>query len=213
MISSLSLMATVQLAGVAVFAVSGALAAGRKSLDLLGVVVIATVPATGGGTLRDLLLDRPVFWVQQPQFLMVILAAALLTIPYVRLARPPEKFLQAADALGLALFSISGAQIALAAGCHGLVAVMMGTITGVVGGMLRDVLCNEIPLILRKGHIYATAAIAGCALFVLLRLFAADLDRDVAMGVGMFTIAALRLAAIAFGLSLPVFQLPDDRTR
>ncbi|WP_420467417.1 trimeric intracellular cation channel family protein [Panacagrimonas sp.] len=213
MISSLSLMATVQLAGVAVFAVSGALAAGRKSLDLLGVVVIATVTATGGGTLRDLLLDRPVFWVQQPQFLMVILAAALLTIPYVRLARPPEKFLQAADALGLALFSISGAQIALAAGCHGLVAVMMGTITGVVGGMLRDVLCNEIPLILRKGHIYATAAIAGCALFVLLRLFAADLDRDVAMGVGMFTIAALRLAAIAFGLSLPVFQLPDDRTR
>lgn len=206
-----SLMALVQYAGVAVFAVSGALAAGRKSLDLLGVVVIATVTAVGGGTLRDLLLDRPVFWVQQPGFLIVILCAALLTIPYVRVARPPERFLQLADALGLALFSISGTQIALAAGCHGLVAVMMGAITGVVGGMLRDVLCNEIPLILRKGEIYATAAIVGCTLFVLLRLL--EVDRVMAMGAGMGTIAALRLAAIGFGLSLPVFQLPDDRSR
>jgi uncharacterized membrane protein YeiH len=201
----------IQFAGVAVFAVSGALVAGRKSLDLLGVVVIATVTALGGGTLRDVLLDRSAFWIVEPGFLVVTLCAGLLTVPYARFARPPEKFLLIADALGLALFSISGAQIALAQGAHGLVVVLMGTITGVFGGVLRDVLCNEIPLILRRGSIYATAAIAGCALFVLLRN--AGVDREIAASAGMATIAALRLAAIAWNLRLPVFELPDRPDR
>ena len=199
----------IELAGVAVFAISGALAAGRKSLDLLGVVVIAMVTATGGGTLRDLLLDRTVFWIARPEFLVVIFVAALLPIPYVRFARPPEKFLMVADALGLALFSIAGARIALSLGHSGLVAIVMGTITGAFGGVLRDVLCNEIPMILRKGHIYATAAIAGCALLVLLRHF--GVDATVATTAGMALIAVLRLGAIALNLSLPVFSLPGDR--
>lgn len=199
----------IELAGVAVFAVSGALAAGRKSLDLLGVVVIAWVTATGGGTLRDLLLDRAVFWIQQPMFLVVAFSAAMLTVPYVRFARPPEKFLLLADALGLALFSILGAQIAIGLGQSGLIAVVMGTITGVFGGVLRDVLCNEIPMILRKGNIYATAAIAGCTLLVVLRHF--GVATPVAASLGMFLVAALRIAAIVFGLSLPVFSLPEDR--
>lgn len=199
----------IELAGVAVFAVSGALAAGRKSLDLLGVVVIAWVTATGGGTLRDLLLDRPVFWIQQPQFLVVALVAALLTVPYVRFARPPEKLLLLADALGLALASILGAQIAIALGQPGLIAVVMGTITGAFGGLLRDVLCNEIPMILQKGNIYATAAISGCVLMVLLLHF--GVPAPVAAAAGMILVAALRIAAIVFGLSLPVFTLPEDR--
>lgn len=199
----------IELAGVAVFAVSGALAAGRKSLDLLGVVVIAWVTATGGGTLRDLLLDRAVFWIQQPMFLVVAFSAAMLTVPYVRFARPPEKFLLLADALGLALFSILGAQIAIGLGQSGLIAVVMGTITGVFGGVLRDVLCNEIPMILRKGNIYATAAIAGCTLLAVLLHF--GVATPVAASLGMFLVAALRIAAIVFGLSLPVFSLPEDR--
>ena len=202
-------MPWIQLAGVAVFAISGALAAGRKSLDLLGVVVIATVTALGGGTLRDLLLDRTVFWIAEPRFLTVTLIAGLLTVPYVRFARPPETFLLVADALGLALFSIAGAQIAASTGAPGLVVVMMGALTGVFGGVLRDVLCNEIPLILRKGSIYATASIVGCVLFVALRSL--GMDRIPAAAAGMFSIAALRLAAIQFGLSLPVFSLPEDR--
>ena len=204
---SLSLM--IELVGVAVFAVSGALSAGRKSLDLFGVVVIAMVTATGGGTLRDLLLDRSVFWIARPQFLVVIVTAALLTVPYVRFARPPEKFLMVADALGLALFSIAGALIALALDHSALIAVVMGTITGAFGGVLRDVLCNEIPMILRKGHIYATAAIAGCALLVLLLQLGVDVD--IASGTGMAAIAALRLGAIAFNLTLPVFSLAEPR--
>src|SRR6185503_7132578 len=98
-------------AGVAVFAISGALAAARKKLDVLGVVIIATVTAIGGGTLRDVLLDRPVFWIVQPGYLYAIAAAALATIVWTRWLKPPDRALAIADALGLAMFSISGAQI------------------------------------------------------------------------------------------------------
>lgn len=199
----------IELAGVAVFAISGALAAGRKSLDLLGVVVIALVTATGGGTIRDLLLDRTVFWIARPEFLVVTFFAALLTVPYVRFARPPEKFLLVADAMGLALFSVAGARIALAMDQPGLIAVVMGAITGVFGGVVRDVLCNEIPMVLRKGQIYATAAILGCSLLVALRHL--GVDNNLATAAGMALIALLRLAAIAFNLSLPVFTLAEDR--
>jgi uncharacterized membrane protein YeiH len=202
-----TLLQVLQYSGVAVFAVSGALAAGRKSLDLLGVVVIATVTAIGGGTLRDLLLDlHPVFWIREPAYLLVVGASALLTIPYVRVARPPEKFLQIADALGLALFSISGARIAENMGHPGLILVVMGTITGAFGGVVRDVLCNEIPMILRRGQIYATAAIAGVALYVALQSL--GVTREIAAVAGMATIAVLRIAAITFNLQLPVFTLP-----
>ena len=203
----MTLLRVLDLFGVGVFAISGALAAGRKSLDLLGVVVLAIVTAIGGGTLRDLLLDRPIFWVLDPAYLTVIIAAALLTVVYVRYRRAPEQALQMADALGLALFTISGSRIAEAAGHPGLIVVVMGTITGVFGGVLRDVLCAEIPMILRKGNIYATAAIAGASLYVVLQ--ASGVDRNAAALWGMGVIAALRLAAIYFRLSLPVFSLRD----
>ena len=197
-------------AGVAVFAVSGALAAARKNLDVLGVVVIATVTAIGGGTIRDLLLDRTVFWIARPTFLWVILGSALATIAYTRRFSPPDRALAVADALGLALFTILGAQIAEGLEHGGVVVVVMGAITGVAGGMLRDVLCAEIPLILRKGQIYATAAIAGVVLYVLLQ---GVVDRDAAALAGMGCIAAIRLAAIAWNWTLPVFALPGPEDR
>lgn len=192
--------------GVAVFAVSGALAAGRKSLDLLGVVVIASVTAVGGGTLRDLLLDRhPVFWISEPLFLYVIVASALLTVAYTRRYRPPERLLLIADALGLALFTIGGAQIAELAGLTGIVVVIMGTLTGVAGGVIRDVLSAEIPLILRRGRIYATAAITGAVVYLVLQGL---IGRTAAALLGMGCIALLRFAAILWNLTLPVFTLP-----
>jgi uncharacterized membrane protein YeiH len=190
----------------AVFAISGALAAGRKSLDLLGVVVIAIVTAIGGGTLRDLLLGRTAFWILDTGYLVTIICAALFTIVYARYRRPPEQALLVADAFGLALFSISGAQIAEALQHPGLIIVVMGTITGVFGGMLRDVLCAEIPIILRKGKIYATV-IAGVSLYVVLQK--TGVDRGIASLAGMSTIAGLRLAAIYFKLTLPVFSLSE----
>ena len=191
-------------AGVAVFAASGALAAARKNLDILGVVVIATVTAIGGGTVRDVLLDRVVFWIAQPRYLYVILFAAMATVAYTRRLRPPERALALLDALGLAFFTVSGAQIAEGLEHTGIVVVVMGTLTGVAGGVLRDVLSGEIPLILRKGQIYATAAIAGAVAYLVLQGF---VDRTVAALAGMACIAAIRIGAIAFNWTLPVFGL------
>lgn len=201
------LLRILDLAGVGVFAISGALAAGRKSLDLLGVVVIALVTSIGGGTLRDILLNRTPFWLNDPLFVMLIVGCALATVLLVRILPVQEKNLQLADALGLALFAISGAQIAEQAGLPGVTVVVMATITAVFGGVLRDVLCAEIPMILRKGNIYATAVIAGASLYVLLQ--AAGVGREVAALTGMTAIAGLRIAAIYFNLSLPVFSLRE----
>lgn len=191
------------------FAVSGALAAGRKSLDLMGVVVIAIAASIGGGTLRDLLLNRhPVFWIANPSYLIVIVACALLTVAWTRWFRPPNQSLQYADALGLAFFTISGAQIAETLNFAPIIVIVMGTITGVVGGVLRDILCAEIPMILRRGNIYATAAIAGAAFY--LALNALGLPRPLPSLLGMSMIAGLRLAAIRWNLQLPVFSLDRD---
>lgn len=195
-------------AGVAVFAISGALAAARKNLDILGVVVIATVTAIGGGTIRDVLLDRNVFWIVRPAHLYVILFAAIATLAYTRRFKPPDRLLAVADALGLAFFAISGAQIAEAQALDGVVVVVMGTLTGVAGGVLRDVLSAEIPLILRKGQIYATAAIVGIVAYLALQQF--GVDRGAAAIAGMLFIAALRLGAIARNWTLPVFSLPKE---
>jgi uncharacterized membrane protein YeiH len=203
-----SLVQLLDLLGVSVFAVSGALAAARKRLDLLGVVVIAMVTAIGGGTTRDVLLDRAVFWTTQPRYLYVILVSALLTVLWTRRFRPPDRALATADALGLALFAISGAQIAERAALPGIVCIIMGTISGVAGGMIRDVLTAEIPMVIRRGQIYATAAIAGIAAYLMLwRSF--GVAEPIAAVTGMAVIAGLRISAIARGWTLPVFSLDE----
>lgn len=194
------------LAGVAVFAVSGVLAARDRQLDLLGVIVVAAITAIGGGTLRDLILDRhPIFWVTDTWYLMVIIAAALLTVAYVRLRPPPRITLLVADTLGLALFALSGTQLAEAAQCPPLIVVLMGTMTGVTGGILRDVITAQVPLILRR-EIYATAAIVGIAAY--LAMHALGLPRAVAFGGGMLVVVVLRLAALRWRWHLPVFHHP-----
>lgn len=196
--------------GVAVFAVSGVLAAGRKHLDWFGVLVIATVTAIGGGTLRDLLIDRnPVFWMADTGYLWAIFAATLLTLLVVRFRELPLRVLLVADALGLALFTISGARIAEAGGYADIVVVILGTMTGVAGGVLRDILLAEIPLLLRDGEIYATAAIAGIVLYLVLQ--AAGFDRLTAGYAGMAAIVLIRFAAIFFSLRMPAFRLGDRK--
>ncbi len=205
----MNILHLLDLAGVAVFAISGALAAGRNRLDLFGVVVIALVTAIGGGTIRDVLLDRhPIFWISNVTYLTVILAATVLTIIWVRIRQPPFAALLVADALGLALFAISGAQIAERLALPAVVVVLMGTITGVAGGMIRDVLTAQIPLVLRKGNLYASTAVAGIIAY--LSLQSLGLDRSTASAVGMLTVAALRFASIAWGLSLPVFRVEGE---
>lgn len=198
-----------ELLGVAVFAVSGVLAAGRKGLDVVGVAVVATVTAVGGGTLRDLLLDRhPTFWIADTTYLWVILGATALTLGYVRFWIATRRALLVADALGLAFFTIAGVQIAEQTGVPDLIALLMGTITGVAGGVFRDVLTAEIPLVMRPGRLYATAAIVGAASYVLLVRW--GITPDAAALVGMAAIAGLRLAAILWRLELPVIRLPEE---
>jgi uncharacterized membrane protein YeiH len=197
------------LIGVAVFAVSGALAAGRKHLDLLGVIVLGLVTAIGGGTIRDVLLDRhPLFWLADPAYLIVIVASALITVAYVRWRPPPAATLLYADAVGLAMFSVTGAQIAERSGLPGIACVVLGTITGAAGGAVRDVLSAEIPLVLRRGNLYASAAILGTSLYVLLERW--GVSRPTASMAGMLVVAAVRLASLAYGLQLPVFALEGD---
>jgi uncharacterized membrane protein YeiH len=197
------------LLGVAVFAASGALAAGRKGFDWIGVGVISGVTAIGGGTIRDVLLDRhPIFWIADPLQLVVILGAAALTLLYVRFRRPPWSALLVADALGLALFAISGAQVAEQQGHPGIIVVLMGTITGSAGGVLRDILSGEVPLLLRNTEVlYATAAIAGVTVYLLAKT--AGLLPTPATLLGVVTVAAIRFAAIFWRLRLPVFRLEE----
>jgi len=193
--------------GVAVFAVSGTLTAGRAGMDLFGAVVVAVVTAIGGGTVRDVLLDNhPVFWISDPTYLAVILAASVATFLYARRWRPPGILLLVADAFGLAVFTFIGARTAYEAGAPGVVVVLMGAITGAAGGMMRDVLCAEVPMILRR-DIYATAALAGATLFVLLREIGAGDPLVAALSVG--AVLGLRLAAIRFGLNVPRFHPKD----
>ena len=186
---------------------SGALAGGRKRLDLFGVFVVAVVTAIGGGTLRDLLLGRlPVFWVREPVYLAVVAAATAATILFTRRRMPKENRLLVADALGLALFSVSGAQIAETVTDAKIVVVLMGAVTAAAGGMLRDVLCGEVPLILKGRELYATAALAGAAAYV--GLSAAGTARPLAAGAGLVMTLLLRLVSLRHGVGLPAYELP-----
>lgn len=191
--------------GTAVFAVSGALAAGRRHMDLFGVLVIATVTAIGGGTARDLLLDRhPVFWISDLRYLGTITSSALLTFGYTSLFRPPRTALPIADAFGLAVFTVVGAKVAVGAGVSSVIVVLMGAMTGTVGGMIRDVLCNETPLILRR-EIYATASLGGGATYVLLQ--GTPLPDPVVSIVAVVVVFGARLAALYWSMHLPSFQM------
>ena len=205
-----TLLYALDLAGVGVFAASGALAAGRKRLDLFGVYVLAVVTAVGGGTLRDVLLDRaPIFWIADPRVLVVALVAASLTVALARVGTPNPRLLRVADALGLGLFAVSGAQAAEAQGVPLLIVVVMGMMTGTFGGVIRDVLTSEIPLILRPGRLYATAAALGPAVYLILK--ALGMAGAWAAALGAAATVALRLAAILFGLRLPVFILDAEQ--
>ncbi|HUA81352.1 MAG TPA: trimeric intracellular cation channel family protein [Dyella sp.] len=189
------------LIGVAVFAISGVFVAAHSNLDLLGGLALAALTAIGGGTLRDVLLNRhPIFWVRDARYLLVILVAAALAMVYLAFFPPLGYGFLIADALGLALFAISGAQIAEAEGFPSLVVIMMGTMTGTAGGMLRDVMSARVPLIFQQ-DLYATAAIAGIVGYLVLQKLGAP--RSVAVSVGVAIILMLRWLAVVWGAHLP----------
>ena len=203
-----TLLRWLDLAGIAVFAASGALVASRKQLDVVGFVLIAAVTGFGGGTVRDLLLGRtPVFWLRDPALLAVASAVAVLVFFTAHRIENRFRALLWADAVGLALYAVLGTEIGLIGGAAPWAAVLLGVVTATFGGVLRDVICNEIPLLLRK-EIYALAALAGAAAFVLLRMN--GVWRDPALLAGLALCFAIRAAAIARGWSLPAYAARRD---
>lgn len=161
----------IELIGVLAFAFSGFAEAHGKKMDAVGVFTVAFVTAFGGGTLRDLLLDRrPFYWVEHDEYVLLILALTLIAPPVLRLVQRviPSPAFVIADAIGLGFFSIAGTSLAVASDVPWIVAAMMGVITGVAGGILRDVIVNEVPMVLRDGQPYALAAFVGCCFYLLL---------------------------------------------
>lgn len=187
----------------AVFAISGALVASRKCLDPVGFALVATVTGIGGGTLRDLLLGQSVFWVHQPSY--VVLCVVVSSVVYFIAPHIEYRYrvLLWADAAGLSLFSVLGATLALEAGFSGIIAVVMGLLTATFGGLIRDVLCGEIPLILRK-EIYATAALCGALVFTCLDPL--PLPYPVAELGGIVVGFVVRALGLGWGLSLPSYR-------
>jgi uncharacterized membrane protein YeiH len=198
------LLTAIEAIATVAFALSGLLQATRKQLDAVGMCMVAGLAAFGGGTLRDVLLDRrPFFWVEHPLwvwFLLLLGVAAMLFLRARHLA-PTERAMQWPDALGLGLFSASGTQIALAQGLPPIVAVLMGLVTACFGGVLRDIVCNEIPSAFADHRPYALCAFVGG--WVLVGAQAAGLSAGVGLFAGAATATGLRLLALAFDYRLP----------
>lgn len=191
-------------AGVFVFAITGALVAARKEMDIFGFIVLALMPAVGGGTIRDLVLDVPVFWLIDTNYLFITLAAAAITFASYRVVSKLNIVLVWLDALGLAVFCAIGTAKTLQVLGDPVVAVMMGVITAVAGGILRDVIANESPLVLHR-EIYATAAFLGSVTYVAAISIEFSFPATIAISVAFVA----RALGIQFGWSLPGVPKPD----
>lgn len=191
----------IDLAGTLVFAISGALAAADKKFDVFGATVMALVTAVGGGTLRDVMIgSTPVGWMQDLNYLYCILAAVLISFFFKKHVLRLRKTMFLFDTIGIGLFTVLGAQKTLDIGLAPIIAVLMGTVSAVFGGVLRDVLSNEVPLILRK-EIYATACLTGGLVFILLGQL--DLHQSLRISLAIGVVMGIRLLAIWRGWTLP----------
>ncbi|MEY4993603.1 MAG: hypothetical protein RIS82_725 [Actinomycetota bacterium] len=197
-----------EILGTLAFALSGLIEAARKRLDLVGMAIVTALAAFGGGTLRDILLDRrPFFWVENWGWIWVILALCALALVFMRARHIEltEKSMQWPDALGLGIFAATGTQIAIDAGMPAIIAVIMGVITPVFGGVLRDVVVNEIPRAFNDHQPYAVVAFAGAWLVVLLNQL--NWGAFWAVSASAAAIVALRMVAIGLGWRLPTWRV------
>ena len=193
----------VTLLAVIVSSASGVLKAGFKQFDLFGVIIIAIATGLGGGSLRDMLLDRDVFWIRDQVFFIASLGSAIAVFIAARLMVIPPKLFLVADAAGLATFGIAGTLVSLMVGAPLLVASFMGVMTGTMGGIFRDVLCNEPPVVFLS-PLYATVSWAGSLLFI--GLLYSGQDITLAAVIAGLVIFISRLLAIQYNISLPKFR-------
>ena len=195
--------------GVAVFATTGALVASRKQMDIVGFALLGTATGIGGGTIRDTLLGHyPVFWIADPRYLLTCVVVACATFFLAHIPQSRYSLLLRFDGIGMAIFAVTGSETALLAGAEPVVAIAMGVITATFGGMIRDVLGGEIPLILRR-EIYVTAAMAGAVVFTLATLAGATV---LLAAVLAFSAAFLvRGGALRFGWAFPAYRSRPGR--
>jgi uncharacterized membrane protein YeiH len=197
------LLKFIEIMAILVGAFSGFIEARRKRMDLVGVFTVAFIAAFGGGTLRDILLDkRPLFWVIHQEYAILIFVLALVASPLIRTMRHmvTERLIVIADAFGLGLFSVAGVSSALDAGMPLFIASMMGVITGIFGGVLRDIVCNEVPMVFRDGKPYALCAFVGNWIFLIMGIY--GMDKDIALWSSALFIVLSRLLAWKFDLTL-----------
>lgn len=198
------LMTVIYVIAIVAEAMSGALAAGRRHMDVFGVAVIAFVTALGGGTVRDVILGHfPIGWTQHPEYVGLVIAAGLLTILIAPHMHRLKQLFLVLDALGLVAFSLIGCEVALRMGYALPVVVMAGMITGICGGVVRDVLCNQVPVVFQR-ELYAVVSLVVCCLFLGLR--ALDVDPAPTAVLSFATGLALRMLAIRYGWKLPTFS-------
>lgn len=198
------MLTIIYLVAIAAEAMSGALAAGRRNMDIFGVAVIAFVTALGGGTIRDMVLGRfPIGWTQHPEYIYLVITAGLITTLVARYMHHLKRVFLVLDAMGLIAFSLIGSQIALEMNYSIIVVIMAGMITGIFGGILRDVLCNQVPVVFRR-ELYASISLAVCILFLILREIGLEADSNtiVSFVLGL----TFRLLAIWRGWGLPIFS-------
>lgn len=194
--------------GICVEAITGALAAGRKRMDFFGVMLIACITALGGGTVRDVLFNTyPLTWVAHPEYLIYTVLFAFLTIFFARSLSKILKLFLILDALGLSAFVILGTQKILSHGMPPGVAIISGMLTGICGGMLRDILCNDIPLVLRK-ELYAVIALAGALLYIILAYL--HVPHNISVLITLVSIFSTRLLAIFFHIQIPIFDYSEN---
>ena len=191
----------IDILGTIAFAISGVLVAMDKRLDVFGVLIIAFVTAVGGGTLRDLLIGiKPVGWLNAPMHLMIIVVTVLLAIIFVKQLKYVRKSLFLFDTIGIGLYTMVGIEKGLAADLSPVMCIALGTITACFGGVIRDILCNEIPVIFRQ-EIYATVCILGGLVYFLLIQF--PIENTIAYSMAIVTIIIMRVLAVQFKISLP----------
>lgn len=193
----------ITLLAVVVSSASGVLKAGFKKYDLFGVIIIAIATGLGGGSLRDMLLDRPVFWIHDQVFFIASLGSAVAIFIAARLVAVPPRFFLVADAAGLATFGVAGTLVSLIVGAPPLLASFMGVMTGTMGGIFRDVLCNEPPVVFHSS-LYATVSWGGSLMFIGLLHFNQDIT--IAAIVAGLSIFITRILAIYYNINLPKFR-------
>ncbi len=196
----MSLFIVIDILGTIAFAVSGTLTATRKQMDLFGIFIIAFVTAVGGGTLRDLLIDANVTWMRDLTFVYVIIISAIVAIVFRGKLQYVRRSLFLFDTIGIALYTIVGIEKGIAASFPPLVCIALGTMSACFGGVIRDILCNEIPVIFRK-NIYATACILGGVAYFVLRKF--GVGENIIVIVSGSIVITVRLLAVTFNWSLP----------